>query len=73
LPRYARERFEKDYRDLIRLISRYASLLCSPPLPLHEQKRILKAYENLEARAEVHRELFQAERVRGLAVKRYRP
>jgi hypothetical protein len=69
VPKDNRERFEEDYRDWIRLMSRDAACRLSA-LPLPEQKRILKAYEDFKNPGQVFRELSQAERVRSLAGER---
>jgi len=66
VPKDDRERFEKEYRDWIRLMSRDAACRLSA-LPLPEQKRILKAYEDFKDPCQVFRELSQEQRVRSLA------
>jgi len=69
VPKDDRESFEEDYQDWIRLMSRDAACRLSA-LPLPQQKRILKAYEDFKDPGLVYRELSQAERVRSLAVER---
>ena len=69
MPKDDRERFEEDYRDWIRLISRDTACWLSA-LPLPEQKIILKAYEDFKDQGQVYRELSLAERVRSLAGER---
>ena len=69
MPKDDRERFEEDYRDWIRLMSRDAACRLSA-LPLPEQKRILLAYEDFKDPGQVYRELSQAQRVRSLAGER---
>lgn len=64
-----RERFEEDYRDWIRLMSRDAANRLSA-LPPHKQKCALKAYEDFKDPGLVFRELAQEQRVRSLAGER---
>ena len=69
MPKVDRERFEEDYRDWIRLMSRDAACRLSA-LPLPEQKSLLQAYQDFKDPGRVYRELSQAERVRSLAGER---
>lgn len=70
MPKVDRERFEEDYRDWIRLMSRDAACRLSSALPLPEQKSLLQAYQDFKDPGRVYRELSQAERVRSLAWER---
>jgi hypothetical protein len=69
VPKSDREKFEKDYRDWIRLMSRDAANRLSA-LPDKEQNTVLKAYDDFKEPLAIFRQISDADRVKQLAKER---
>jgi hypothetical protein len=69
VPKSDREKFEQDYRNWIRLMSRDAAYRLFA-LPSHGQENLLKAYENFKEPLAIFRKLSDEKRVKRLAGER---
>ena len=69
MPKSDREKFEQDYRDWIRLMSRDAAYRLSA-LPDKKQKTVLKAYDDFKEPLAIFRQISDADRVKRLAGER---
>jgi len=66
LPKSDREKFEQDYRDWIRIMSKDAANRLSA-LPDKKQNTVLKAYDDFKELLAIFRQILDADRVKRLA------